>query len=228
VKAKRSELTRARILNAAILRFSNDSYEQVGLRDIAAEASVDVALVHRAFGSKEQLFEESIGATLRPGWPVGPDHTRQSELLAAELLSSTSGDKPSALAILVRSITHPRAGAIVRRVLHDRFLGALAPRLGAPAEERAALAGACLLGVAIARDVLRVDALVGREQEWIRCAIIRILALCLGEDAPSQAHRAEEDVTAAHELAPARADEDDLMTEPAEPRSARWTPGAVR
>lgn len=52
--------TRDRILSAAIVQFSRRSYEEVGLRDIAAVAGVDVAYVHRSFGSKEQLFAEAV------------------------------------------------------------------------------------------------------------------------------------------------------------------------
>jgi len=42
-----------RILAAAVKRFATNSYEATGLRDIASDAGVDVAYVHRRFGSKE-------------------------------------------------------------------------------------------------------------------------------------------------------------------------------
>ncbi|TXH17031.1 MAG: TetR/AcrR family transcriptional regulator, partial [Gammaproteobacteria bacterium] len=64
--ARKGSATRDRILNAAILRFARSSYESVGLRDIAADAGVDVAYVHRCFGSKERLFAESLEATMEP------------------------------------------------------------------------------------------------------------------------------------------------------------------
>lgn len=50
--ARKGSATRDRILNAAILRFARSSYESVGLRDIAADAGVDVAYVHRLFWFK--------------------------------------------------------------------------------------------------------------------------------------------------------------------------------
>lgn len=43
-----------RILKAAIRRFARHSYEDTGLRDIANDADVDVAYVHRSFGSKDE------------------------------------------------------------------------------------------------------------------------------------------------------------------------------
>lgn len=58
--------TRERILDAAISWFSRHSYEATGLRDIAALAEVDVAYVHRCFGSKKQLFAEAVRAQIRP------------------------------------------------------------------------------------------------------------------------------------------------------------------
>jgi len=60
--------TRERILEAAIRQFSRRSYEQTGLRDIATDVGVDVAYVHRCFGSKENLFAEALRAA------IGADH----------------------------------------------------------------------------------------------------------------------------------------------------------
>ena len=56
--------TRARILAAARVRFAMDAYENVGTRDIAADAGVDAALVNRYFGGKEKLFDEAKVARL--------------------------------------------------------------------------------------------------------------------------------------------------------------------
>ena len=53
-----AQKTRARILEAARLRFCQHSYEQVGVRDIAADANIDAALINRYFGTKEELFAE--------------------------------------------------------------------------------------------------------------------------------------------------------------------------
>lgn len=43
-----NDTTRERILKAAILRFSAHSYDNTGLRDIAADVGVDMAYVHRS------------------------------------------------------------------------------------------------------------------------------------------------------------------------------------
>ena len=58
--------TRERILEAAIEHFSRRSYEETGLREIASAAQVDVAYVHRCFGSKKRLFADAVSAAVRP------------------------------------------------------------------------------------------------------------------------------------------------------------------
>ncbi|MEZ5656407.1 MAG: TetR family transcriptional regulator [Sphingobium sp.] len=57
---RRAPETAARILDAAESLFSVRGYHGVSLRDIAAEAGVQVALTHYHFGSKEDLFRSVI------------------------------------------------------------------------------------------------------------------------------------------------------------------------
>ncbi|MDG2570798.1 TetR family transcriptional regulator, partial [Vibrio parahaemolyticus] len=144
---RRGALTRARILDAAAVRFSTRSYEQVGLRDIAADVGVDVALVHRAFGSKEQLFAETLKRTLQPEL-LNPVDRPLSEHLALKLLKEPAQKKRAPVdpvLMIVRSISHPQAGAIIKRQMQEDFLGPLADKLIEPADQRAALAAGCLL-----------------------------------------------------------------------------------
>ena len=59
--------TRKRILAAARTLFSQDMYKNVGTRDIAAAAGVNLTLINRYFGSKKGLFNEvvlSMGHTI--------------------------------------------------------------------------------------------------------------------------------------------------------------------
>src|SRR5215472_11724937 len=59
--------TRARILAAAMDGFARSGYEATSLREIAAGAGVDVALVGRYFGGKEGLFTEALKASIGTG-----------------------------------------------------------------------------------------------------------------------------------------------------------------
>ena len=49
-----------RILASAMLLFARMPYSDTSLRDIAAAAGVDVAYVHRAFGSKAEIFRQAL------------------------------------------------------------------------------------------------------------------------------------------------------------------------
>ena len=54
--ARKSERTRAAILKAAQELFAELGYARTTVRDIAARAAIDPAMVMRYFGSKDALF----------------------------------------------------------------------------------------------------------------------------------------------------------------------------
>ncbi|WLS00682.1 TetR/AcrR family transcriptional regulator [Shinella sumterensis] len=109
IRPTAEDTTRERILKAAMLRFSTHSYEETGLRDIAADVGVDMAYVHRSFGSKEKLFREAVDAIVRPEmWFVGePGELHQS--LSDEVLSEKGVDEIRPFDIIVRSFSSPEA-----------------------------------------------------------------------------------------------------------------------
>ena len=55
-RPSKSDRTRAAILAAAQALFAEQGYERTTVRDVAARAEIDPALVIRYFGSKEGLF----------------------------------------------------------------------------------------------------------------------------------------------------------------------------
>lgn len=55
-RAEAAAATRVRLLSAAWEQFASRPYEDVLLREIAADAEVSAQTLHTAFGSKEQLF----------------------------------------------------------------------------------------------------------------------------------------------------------------------------
>lgn len=170
--------TRDRILNAAVLRFSSYSYEQTGLRDIAADVGIDVSYVHRCFGSKEQLFAEAVEATVQP----------------ARLLTGTADDLPGTLAkhvfardavhaqdevapldIIIRSLSSPEASRVLRDFMLNDFITPLARKLDQPAAGPAALIAAFLAGVGILRNVLGVAPLLEAEGGDLESLIVKAL-----------------------------------------------------
>ena len=59
-RKRNAAATRAAMLDAAVCRFARDGYDGASVRDIAADAGVDAALVSRYFGGKEELFNEVL------------------------------------------------------------------------------------------------------------------------------------------------------------------------
>lgn len=176
------QATRQRILQAAILRFARHSYETTTLRDIAADVGVEVALVHRAFGSKEDLFSSAIEAALDDGFRQAieaddlavtiTDHAFKPRL-DAELMIVDPLD------ILVQSLSSKRANPLLRELFQRRLLQPLTARLGAEGATRAAVALSCLTGLAILRDVLGVRALQDDGRGAVRQLLEDVLKLCL-------------------------------------------------
>lgn len=177
-----SATMRERILHAAVLRFSRHTYDETGLRDIAADVGVDVAYVHRCFGSKQRLFAEAVDAAVQ----------------AEKILSGATGDLPASLTkelfpsdvakaanevqrldIFIRSLLSPEASKVVHESMLEDFVSPLAARLGDRTKQRAALITAFLVGVAICRNVLRIEPLVepagGKLEKLIRSTIDRMM-----------------------------------------------------
>lgn len=159
-KPKSAEATRRALLVAARGRFLQESYENVGLREIAGAVGVDVALIGRYFGSKEDLFREVLGMgrkkdILPPG--VGPAEIPR---FLAEVFMSKDEDaneNVERLLILLRSASSPAASQLVREALRKDVLVPLAERLGGESPElRASASMAVWMGMTIMRTVIAV------------------------------------------------------------------------
>lgn len=154
-----SGATRARILDAAKVLFSQGSYEGVGVREIAARARVDPALVIRYFGSKEGLFRAvaeqafDAGDLLSDGVDALPQDLTQLLMGALDSEKWRTGYDP--LRLLLGSIGSPTAGVILGEYLDRDFVGPLAVALkGRHARERAIMLGANIIGFALMRVAL--------------------------------------------------------------------------
>lgn len=184
-KKRSGSLTRQRILKAALVRFAQVSYEEVGLRDIALDVGVDVALVHRSFGSKEQLFAEAFKAAIQSERLLSSKKTELGAALARNIFERdndpTSGHI-DALQIFVHSLSSPQAREVLRAFVLRDFIRPLATKLDDRALQRAALITACLVGVSILRDVLRVKPLLDGSRAESQPLIEKILNACLDEN----------------------------------------------
>src|SRR4028119_2242950 len=142
-RLKNAAATREAILEAARQRFLLESYDNVGLRDIAGDAGVDVALVSRYFGGKEKLLEEVLGKCEVDLVPADIGADELPAFLAKLFMDQDQAERRQhieQLLIVLRAAGWPRAGQIVRDALRQDILGPLTERLtGDNAETRASL-----------------------------------------------------------------------------------------
>jgi AcrR family transcriptional regulator len=158
--ARNAAATREKLLAAARSRFVLESYDNVSLRDIAGQAGVDVALVIRYFGSKEELFR-SVLRKEEGDW-------RTLELAADDLTNnladmaicddSKEAEHIERLLIMLRSAASPQAAAIVSSAFHKDVLQPFAKVVGGPnAEARAAMCLSVLMGTTIVRTIMKLE-----------------------------------------------------------------------
>ncbi len=180
-----AQFTRQRILEAAILRFSENSYEATKLRDIATDVGVDVALVHRAFGSKENLFREAVRGAFQGRVLDGAEAADLSKAMAEELFRprlDAALRLIDPLDIVTHSLSSVQASPVLREFVLSDYIEPLAARLTGSARQRAALAIACLTGVVILRDVLHIEPLLAPPRTELQPLIEKIMRVCLDED----------------------------------------------
>jgi AcrR family transcriptional regulator len=154
-RPRNAEATRAAILNAARERFSCESYDDVGMRDIAGDVGVDAALVSRYFGSKEELFEVVLDSCDNGGELMNGDRETFGQRVAHEVIfEPKSESKLKGLLILLRSISSTKAMEIVQRSANARFYGPFSQWVGGPDPAVSArLAAAFIMGMAVSREV---------------------------------------------------------------------------
>ena len=148
--------TRQAILEAAKTCFMHEGYEQVGVREIAARAGVDPALVNRYFGSKEGLFSEAVASKFDLSHLLDEDRANLGEQLARYVLQKQStGADYDPLVALLRSSSSDVCSGMLRNAILEGFVRPLAARLEGPdALLRAELVGSTLLGLLVHRTVI--------------------------------------------------------------------------
>jgi AcrR family transcriptional regulator len=166
--------TRGRILDAARAAFGERGFDGATMRDVAARAEVDPALVHHYFGTKQQLFVAAMEmpvdfAVLVPRLIDGPED-RVGERFVAFILELWDRPevRPLLLGLVRSATTDPVAGAMMRRLLEEGPLLAIASALHRPdARLRASLAGSQFIGLLLARFVVGVEPLASAERQAV-------------------------------------------------------------
>jgi AcrR family transcriptional regulator len=136
------------------------------MRGIARAAGVDARLVHHYFDGKEDLFVAALGFPARPQEIVaavldGPIDGL-GERLVRTLLSvwESPGGRDRIVALLSGALASEAAARMLREFVTRELLGRIAAALEMDhGELRAALAASHLVGVAMARVVVRIEPL---------------------------------------------------------------------
>jgi AcrR family transcriptional regulator len=158
--------------------FAERGFDRTSIRAIAAEAGVDPALVHHYFGTKQRLFLEAVD------FPI--DAVRALEELSVDDVDH-AGDRlvrfalrlwddaevlPRLLAVLRSAVTDPEAGRMLGVLFAQQGPVQLVRALGSDQPDlRAELVGTQLVGLAVARHVLRVEPLASADHETIVAAV---------------------------------------------------------
>lgn len=167
-KKRDAAATRACIVGAARQRFIRESYDNVGLRDIAGDASIDVALISRYFGGKESLFREVLSADKRPDTFREPKRADDLPDFLAQMIADDEDvelqSRMEMFIIMLRSASSPQAGEIIREMVRSDVIEPLAELVGPEQGElRANMLLAILMGVGVLRSIMMVGSFTEQE-----------------------------------------------------------------
>ena len=175
-------VSREAVLAAAKARFATEGYEKATLRAIADDAHVDPSMVLYLFGSKADLFRESLRLIVDPGLLVaaltgipGDDPDIGTRMVRTYLRIWESPDTgPSMVAMLQSATSNSDAHEAFRGFMQNYVLTAVSEVLGGgeQARLRAMLAASQLVGTALLRYVMKVAPLASLSGD----EVVRLIA----------------------------------------------------
>jgi AcrR family transcriptional regulator len=166
-RRRNAEATRAAILEAAKDHFSRSGYDRAGLRDIAADAGCDVALIKRYFGGKEALFTQALRASIHPDRLRAWNRATFARDIAVMMAGSPHAEEAQtqSFQFLLRASTSPITAPLLNLAVQERFLAPIRDWLGGEdAAARARVLAAVFIGFLVER-LIRDEPLAGRERE---------------------------------------------------------------
>jgi AcrR family transcriptional regulator len=159
-------VSRDAVLAAAKQRFATEGYEKTTLRAIADDAHVDPSMVLYLFGSKADLFRESLRLLLDPEMLIAAltgeaddDPDIGSRMVRTYMRIWEAPDSGPTMVVMLQSATsNADAHEAFRSFMQNYVLTAVSGVLGGSEQDRlrAMLAASQLVGVAILRYVMKV------------------------------------------------------------------------
>ncbi|MFD0776479.1 TetR family transcriptional regulator [Streptomonospora algeriensis] len=187
--------TKEAILTAAREQFAAKGYAGATFRGIAARAGVDPALVRHFHGTKDQLFMAALRLPTevlhRLQYALDGSPEEMGERFARAYLGLWEDPETGAalMAMMRTALTTEQAADLLRDFLQVRIVEQVASGLGSDRPRlRAMLAATHLVGVAMARYVVRVDPMASLGFDDLIALLVPNLQHYLTGDLPDPGH----------------------------------------
>ncbi|MEB3367070.1 TetR/AcrR family transcriptional regulator [Saccharopolyspora mangrovi] len=169
--------TKEALLTAAREVFAEQGYDAATVRAIASSAGVDPAMVNHWFGGKEGLFTAAVQIPINPAEIVrevleGP-REQIGERIIRRFVTVWDGVGGGQFAALIRSVAgNEQAVTMLREFVQNVLFNRLVKVLGVDHPEmRVALCGSQLIGLGMARYVVRIDPLASADADAVAATI---------------------------------------------------------
>jgi AcrR family transcriptional regulator len=167
--------TREAILTSAREAFAEKGFDRASIRAIAAGASVDPALVHHYFGTKDQLFLAAMQVPIDPSTLLPAVLAGGADGIGERLLRTMLGVWDSAaggaVAAVVRSaVSNELIAKMMRDFIVNRILRRVGKELGLDPVEapyRASLVATQVSGLILVRYIIKVEPLASTPPETV-------------------------------------------------------------
>ena len=171
--------TKEAILSAARTLFASNGFNATSMRQIAAAARVDPALIHHYFKSKDQLFLATIQVSVDLPAKMAQVLAGDPDQFGRNLLNTFLGvwdseSGPALVATFRTALADPTTSLMVRDFISTAVLGTLVGALHlAPDEapQRAGLIGSQMLGLVVGRYLLQLPPLAAMSAAQVVDAI---------------------------------------------------------
>ncbi len=181
-----SAATRAALLQAASELFAERGFDQTTVRDVAAHAEVNQALLFRYFGSKQELFAEVLNRDSRQLLEGGSAEELPGRILDGLLSDRGDPGGEHPFTAMLRSFGDERAARVLREELGGSYVERLAELSDSDdAMLRADLVLAWFFGVGMVRSVLRKQPLADAPADALSEHMMRAISVLLERSEPS-------------------------------------------
>lgn len=185
--------TREHILTCARELFALNGLDRTSVRSVAAAAGVDAALVHHYYGTKQQLFAAAIQIPIDPTVVLEQIvETPVDELglkLPSVLLPLWDSELGTGLIATLRALMAGTESNLARSFLQEVVTSEVGSRVDSPTGTgriRAQFVASQLLGVVMARHIVKIEPFASLPADQVAQAIAPTLQRYLTGELPEE------------------------------------------